>query len=226
MGFSETVKSSFVAGLALVAPLVVTLVAAQLVFGWLRGVLNLIIGSTGLASLTGNVEIVAELGALGILLAGIAVLGYLAQRSVGIGLFRLFDRLVGLIPMVSVIYGGVRQVSDALVKRESNYERVVLVEYPREGVYSLGFVTSEAPGVVTDGMGRRSMGVYLPNSPNPTQGHFTLIPNEDLVELEMSVSRAVRLLVTTGIAESQAELEQFRDEEFDGSTPLDGSPEN
>ncbi|WP_340099830.1 DUF502 domain-containing protein [Salinibaculum salinum] len=210
MGLSETLKKSLIAGIALIAPLVVTVVAVRLIFGWLRGILNPIIQETGLVSLSGNIEIVAELGALAILLLGITLLGYLAQRSGGARLFDLFDRLVGIIPMVSVVYSSVRQVSDSLVNRESKYESVVLVEYPREGLYVLGFVTSESPGAVTDALGREAYNVYVPNSPNPTQGRFMLVPTEDVIDIDMSVSRTVRLLVTTGIAEDQEELEQFQ----------------
>jgi uncharacterized membrane protein len=212
MGLSETLKKSLIAGIALVAPLVVTLVAVRLIFGWLRGILNPIIEGTGLVSLAGNIEILAELGAFLVLLLGITMLGYLAQRSGGARLFDLFDRLVGIIPMVSVVYSSVRQVSDALVKRESRYESVVLVEYPREGVYVLGFVTSGSPEAVTDALGTEAYNVYLPNSPNPTQGRFTLVPTDQVIDIDMSVSQSVRLLVTTGIAEDQEELEQFKHE--------------
>jgi len=105
MGFSETFKNSHIAGIAVVAPLVVTVVAFQFIFSWLRGFLNPIIENTGLVSLAANIEILAEITALLILLCLIAVLGYLAQRSVGAWAFGLVDRAVGLIPMVSVIYG-------------------------------------------------------------------------------------------------------------------------
>lgn len=210
MGVSETVKKSLIAGIALVAPLVVTLVAVRLVFGWLRGILNPIIEQTGLITISGNIEIVAELGALLLLLLGIAALGYLAQRSGGAWLFDLFDRLVGIIPLVSVVYSSVRQVSDALVTRESRYESVVLLEYPRDGVYVFGFVTSESPRPVADALGREAYNIYIPNSPNPTQGRFTLVPTDSVVDVDISVSRAVRLLVTTGIAEEPDELEQFK----------------
>ena len=212
MGLSETLKKSLIAGIALIAPRVVTLVAVRLIFGWLRGILNPIIEGTGLVSLAGNIEILAEIGALLVLLVGITLLGYLAQRSGGARLFELFDRVIGIIPMVSVIYSSVRQVSDALVKRESRYESVVLVEYPREGLYVLGFVTSESPDAVTNALGTEAYNVYLPNSPNPTQGRFTLVPTDRVIDIDMSVSRSVRLLVTTGIAEDQEELEQFQHE--------------
>ena len=210
MGLTDTLKKSFVAGLALVAPLVVTVVAIQLIFGWLRGLLNPIIEQTGLIEIAGRVEIIAELGALLILFGIIAALGYLAQRSLGAYAFDVFDRLVGLIPMVSVIYSSVRQVSDALVTQESRYESVALVEYPRDGLFVLGFVTSESPAAVTQALSTQTYNVYLPNSPNPTQGHFTFVPADQVIELDLSVSRAIRLLVTTGIAENQQELESFQ----------------
>ena len=212
MGLSDTLKASFVAGLALVAPLVVTLVAFRLIFSWLRGFLNPIIDGTGLIRLTGNVEVAAEILALLILFGIIAVLGYIAQRSLGAYAFGIVDRLIGLIPMVSVVYSSVRQVSDALVSQESRYESVALVEYPREGLYVLGFVTSQSPKPVLNALGGDAYNVYLPNSPNPTQGHFTLVPSDQVLELDMSVSRAIRLLVTTGIAENEEELASFQQE--------------
>lgn len=212
MGLTDTLKKSFVAGLALVAPLLVTIVAFQLILSWLRGFLNPIIENAGLIEITGNVEIAAQIGALLILIGIIAVLGYLAQRSFGAYAFDLFDRVIGLIPMVSVIYSSVRQVSDALVNQESRYESVALVEYPRDGLYVLGFVTSESPAAVTAALAEDAYNVYLPNSPNPTQGHFTFVPADRVIETDLSVSRAIRLLVTTGIAENQQELESFQQE--------------
>jgi uncharacterized membrane protein len=212
MGVSETLKKSLVAGIVLVAPLVVTYVALQFVFSWLRGFLNPIIENTGLVGLTGDVEIVAEVGALIVLLLVVAALGYLAQRSVGAYVFGLVDRAVGLIPIVSVIYGSVRQVSDALVKQQSRYENVVMVQYPRKGLYVLGFITSESPRALEAAAGEELYNVYLPGSPNPTQGHFTLVPADQVTEVDMTVSRTIRLLVTTGIAENERELEEFQRE--------------
>lgn len=225
MGLSETVRRSLIAGIVLVAPLVVTYVAFRFIFGWLRGLLNPIIQNTGLIELAGNVEIAAEIAALLILLGIVALLGYLAQRSVGAWVFGLFDRAIGLIPMVSVIYGSVRQVSDALMQQQSRYENVVVVEYPREGIYALGFITSESPESVTTAIGEPAYNVYLPNSPNPTQGHFALVPTSQVREVDMSVSRSIRLLVTTGIAEEEEELAEFTEEVeaklADGDVDLD-----
>jgi uncharacterized membrane protein len=212
MNIAKTFKQSFVAGIALVAPLVVTLVAFRFLFGWLRGVLDPIIRETGLAELTANVAVLAEIGAAVILFLLIALLGYLAQRSAGAWTFGVIDRIIGLIPMVSVIYSSVRQVSDALMNQTTRYDTVVLLEYPRDGIYTLGFVTSESPNAVQEAIGGGAYNVYMPNSPNPTQGKFALVPEERVQEIDMSVGRSIRLLVTTGIAEEEEDMEELQEE--------------
>jgi uncharacterized membrane protein len=210
MGLTRTIKTSLIAGIALIAPLLVTVIAFQLVFGWIRGFLTPIVESTGLVSLVG-IEVVAEVLALVILVLAIAALGYLAQRSAGAYVFGVVDRLIGLVPILSVVYNGVRQVSDALTRQESRFESVVLVEYPREGVYSFGFVTAETSDHASP-PDADTYNVYMPGSPNPTQGHLLFVPEEEFYPVDIRVSRAIRLLVTTGIAENREELEQLHEE--------------
>ncbi|MFT4880018.1 MAG: putative membrane protein [Natronomonas sp.] len=211
MGVLRTVRTSLVAGVALVAPLVVTVIAFQFVFGWIRGFLAPLIDGTGLRSLTGSIDIVAEAVALASLVVVIVVLGYLAQRSAGAYVFGVVDRLIGLVPILSVVYNGVRQVSDALTRRESRFESVVLVEYPRTGVYSFGFVTAETSDAASP-PDTETYNVYMPGSPNPTQGRLLFVPEEEFHAVDLTVSRALRLLVTTGIAENRAEMEQLHEE--------------
>ncbi len=211
MGLTRTIKTSLVAGIALIAPLVVTVIAFQFVFGWIRGFLAPLIEGTGLRSLTGNIDIVAEVVALASLVVVIVVLGYLAQRRAGAYVFGVVDRLIGLVPILSVVYNGVRQVSDALTRQESRFESVVLVEYPRAGVYSFGFVTAETSDSASP-PDEETYNVYMPSSPNPTQGRLLFVPGEELYSVDITVSRALRLLVTTGIAENQVEMEQLHEE--------------
>ena len=213
MGLTRTIKTSLIAGIALIAPLLVTVIAFQLVFGWIRGFLTPVVESTGLVSLVG-IEVVAEVLALAILVLAVAALGYLAQRSAGAYVFGVVDRLIGLVPILSVVYNGVRQVSDALTRQESRFESVVLVEYPRVGVYSFGFVTAETSDAASP-PDKETYNVYMPGSPNPTQGRLLFVPERELYPVDLTVSRALRLLVTTGIAENQAEMERLHEEVAD-----------
>lgn len=212
MDLQKTLKNSFVAGLILLAPLLVTIITLQIVLGWLRGLIGPVIDETRLVAYIGDVELAAELLAIAIVVVAIALVGYLAQRRLGSYLFETLDRLIGLIPVVSVVYSSVRQVSNALTSQRTRYESVALVEYPRTGLYGLGFVTAESPATVVNTLGESAVNVYLPNSPNPTNGQLLMVPDSQIRELDMSVSRGIRLLVTTGIAEDERELAALQQE--------------
>jgi len=212
MDVSKVVRSSFVAGLALIAPLIVTVVALRFLLNWLTTFIDPVVQGTRLAQYTANIEVVAQALAAVLILLLITLLGYLAQRSLGERLFGWLDRGVGLVPLVRVIYSSVRQVSNALMEQSSRYESVVLVEYPREGVYTLGFVTGDAPDQARDVTGGEAFNVFLPNSPNPTGGRLLLVPADQVHEVDISVRRGIRLLVTTGIAEREEEVRQLRED--------------
>jgi len=205
MTLSSRIKSSFVAGLILVAPLAVTLYILRFLVNWSLQFVTPVVRAAGLAQYTRNVEVVAQLLAVVLIVAAIVLLGFLAQQSVGRHLFGNIGRLVNVVPLVSTIYGSVRQVADSLVERKTGYESVVLVEYPREGVYMIGLVTGESPRTVEDVAGQDAYNVFLPNSPNPTAGRLVLLPEDQVHEIDMSVRRGMRLIVTTGMGDEQEE---------------------
>lgn len=221
MALGDRLKTGFLAGLALVAPLFITIVAFQLVFSWLRGVINPVAARTGLDRYVGDVPYLAELIAVVLLVFTVTLLGYIAQRRLGEYVFELVDRGLARVPIFSVVYTGVRQVSNALMSQQSRFERVCMLEYPRQGVYSLGFVTAESPVAVEEETGAETYNVYMPKSPNPTQGDFLLVPGDEITELDMSVSQGLRLLVTTGIAEEKTEMAALQDEVGTGSVALE-----
>lgn len=212
MGFGKVLRDSFVAGLALIAPLVVTIFALRFLVNWLTTFIDPFVQETQLAQYTANINIVAQLLALVLIVLSIVVLGYIAQRSFGKRVFGWVDRGIGLVPLVRTIYSGVRQVSNALMERSNRYESVVLVEYPRDGIYSLGFITGDSPEQIETIAGQNVYNVFLPNSPNPTAGRFVMVPADQVQQLDMSVRRGVRLLVTTGIAERQEELAELQND--------------
>ncbi|WP_136717863.1 DUF502 domain-containing protein [Halorientalis salina] len=212
MSVGKVLRDSFIAGLALVAPLVVTVFVLQFLVNWLTTFIDPVVQETQLAQYTANIHIVAQVLALAIIVLTVVVLGYVAQRSFGKRVFGWVDRGVGLVPLVRTIYSSVRQVSNALMERSSRYESVVLVEYPREGLYSLGFVTGDSPAQVKETVDGDVYNVFVPKSPNPTGGNLIMAPEDQVYTLDMSVRRGVRLLVTTGMAERQEELAELRNE--------------
>ena len=203
MNIRAAIRRSFVAGLILVAPLVVTLYVLRFLVNWTLQFVNPLVRGAGLAQYTANVEVVAQLLAVVMIVTAVVGLGFLAQLSVGRHLFGNVGRLINVVPLVSTIYGSVRQVANALVERRTAYESVVLVEYPREDVYMIGFVTGESPQAVTDVAGQSVYNVFVPNSPNPTAGRLVLLPETQVHETDMSVRRGMRLVVTTGMGDDR-----------------------
>ncbi len=205
MRLVDSIKDSFVKGLLLIAPLVITLYILRLMVGWALLVVDPVVKNIGLTQYTANDELLAQVVAAVLIVAVIVVLGYLAKRTVGRRIFGSFGRVVNLVPLVDTIYSSIRQVANSLVERDSSFQSVVLVEYPMEGVYSVGFVTGEGPAAFKRAAGGDSMvTVFLPNSPNPTGGRLAVMPADAVYEVDMSVRRGLRLLVTTGIGDEQA----------------------
>ena len=91
-------------------------------------------------------------------------------------------------------------MSESLVQRTAGYETVVLVEYPRRGVYAIGFVTNDGPAAAREATSEDLYNVFLPHSPNPTAGKLVFVPAADVYEVDMSVRRALGPLVTTGLS--------------------------
>jgi uncharacterized membrane protein len=199
MRFPTAIKRSFIAGLLLITPLVVTLYILRMLSNWSLQFITPLVRGTRLAQYTGNIEAIAQVLAVVVIVATITLLGYIAQQRVGQRMFGSIGRVVNLIPLINTIYASIRQVSNSLVNRETAYESVVLVEYPREDIYSIGLVTGDGPTEVEQSVGRDVYNVFLPNSPNPTGGRLVLLPEDQIHETDMSVRRGMRLIITTGM---------------------------
>jgi len=215
MSVNSFIKSNFLAGLVLVGPLVVTIAIIRVLLGWISGFLDPLITGTRLATLTADNVLLAQLLTLSVLVALITVLGYLAQRSTGKHLFGKTGQLVTFVPVIRTIYGSIRQMTSSVVNRQSDYESVVYVEYPREGVYQLGLKTGTSPADISEAAGERASSVFIPGSPNPTQGMLVMVPESQTYESELSVRAAIRLLMTTGMAQSE-EIIRLDDNEIGG----------
>jgi len=206
MGLGQRLKDSFVAGLILILPLVVTVYVLWLLAQWSLQLIDPVVAGTRLTNFTANNEVAAQVVAALLIVVLVTLLGMVAQYSVGRHLFGNLGRTVNLVPLVSTIYASVRQVATSLVDRDSEYDKVVLVEYPRKDVYSIGLVTSEGRDAIDAVAGEQAYSVFLPNSPNPTAGRLIMVPASEIHETEMSVREGMRMIVTTGIGDKEEEL--------------------
>lgn len=115
--------------------------------------------------------------------------------------FSFLEKLLYKLPMVNKIYGTTKEISNAFLgNKKSAFEKVVLIEYPRKGVYTLGFVTSEAKGRLQNAAGGEALvNVYVPTSPNPTSGLFVLLKKEEAIPLDISVEEALKVVISAGV---------------------------
>jgi uncharacterized membrane protein len=138
---------------------------------------------------------------LGIVLA-LAVLfltGVLVTNFLGRRLVAYWESLLKRIPLVRSVYGGVKSFTESVFSDRNTFRKVVMVEYPRLGMWSIGFVTAEDIAEISAKTGVRQMCVYVPTTPNPTSGLIVMVPREQVVELEMSVDQAMRMIITCGV---------------------------
>ena len=129
----------------------------------------------------------------------LTIVGFLSKRLFGRILHRAFASLVGRVPGLSGLYGSIKQMVDALTgQNKQMFRRVVLVEFPRPGCWSIGFVTNEQPEAFSEALGRRVVNVFVPNAPAPTAGFILQVEPSQIRETQLGVSQAIGLLVSFG----------------------------
>lgn len=129
----------------------------------------------------------------------LTIVGFLSKRLFGRILHRAFASLVGRVPGLSGLYGSIKQMVDALTgQNKQMFRRVVLVEFPRAGCWSIGFVTNEQPTAFSEAVGRPVVNVFVPNAPAPTAGFILQVEPSQIRETQLGVSQAIGLLVSFG----------------------------
>jgi uncharacterized membrane protein len=194
----ERVRNSFVAGIILIMPLVITLYVLELLVGFVVEYIDPVVQETDLATYTANVEVVAQIVAAILILVVITLLGFFAQKPFGQQIFGSFGRTITVVPIVRNIYKTVRQISTSFSSSDASYDSLVVIEYPREGIYSIGLITSESPEAISEVAGTRVQNVFLPSSPNPAGGRLTFVPEDQVYDVDLSVREGLGLIMTTG----------------------------
>jgi uncharacterized membrane protein len=142
-----------------------------------------------------------HLPGLGVIFAFVVVLltGLLVTNLIGRQLVGYWEELMQRIPLVRSVYGGVRSFTESVLSSSHSFRKVVAVEYPRAGIWSIGFVTAEDVAEVSSRTGQHLTCVFVSTAPNPTSGFIILVPQSQLIQLDMSVDAAMRMIVTCGV---------------------------
>jgi uncharacterized membrane protein len=191
-----SLRNAFFSGLFLIAPLAAT----WIVFSWLVSQIG---GSfrpylfyfVPTSRLDGLWNILAAIIVIGLITA----IGYASRYVFGKYFGAVAERFVEGIPGVGAVYRSVKQIVDTFnAKDRHSFNKVVLVEFPRKGAYTIGFLTSECRGEIQAKTSEALVSVFIPTTPNPTGGYIIFVPRHELVELEMSAGDAMKLVISGG----------------------------
>jgi len=182
----------FLTGLVILLPAIISIYILGFTFNWVDSLLgNLLRQYLGIR--------IPGLGFL-ITVAAIFIAGLVANNVFGNRVLKVVENGFANIPLVKPIYTAIRQIIDAFsAQRKSVFESVAMIEYPRKGIYGVGFVTGSGLGEVQEKTSQDVVALFLPTTPNPTSGFLLLVPREELIPLEMSVEEALKLIISGGV---------------------------
>lgn len=193
----SAVRKWLLAGLLVLVPLIITLWVLEWVVSTLDKTLHILPFAWQPDQWLG-----VHIPGLGVIFALAVVLGIgaLASNIIGNKLVHWWHALLHRIPVVRSIYSGVKQVSDTLFSEKGNaFRKALLVQWPREGVWTIAFLTGTPGGDVARHLGGDYLSVYVPTTPNPTGGYFVMLPKADCIELAMSVDEALTYVISMGV---------------------------
>jgi uncharacterized membrane protein len=199
------VKKYLLAGLLVWLPLAITIWVLKAVLGTLDGVFawlltasQAVLPSVAYAPL----EVLKHVPGLGVIVmvAGLLLTGMFATNMVGQWWLRQGSKVLSHIPIVKSIYNSVKQVSDTLFSSTGNaFREAVLVQYPREGSWTIAFVTGRPGGEAGDHLHDDYLSLYVPTTPNPTSGFFLMVKRADVIVLAMTVDEALKYIISMGV---------------------------
>lgn len=193
----QLIKRYFITGLLIWVPLAITAWVLSLVVGTMDQSLRLLPETIHPRTLIGF-----DIPGAGVILTLLAILltGLLAANFIGQRLVIWWERLLARIPVVNSIYNGVKQVSDTLFSSSGQaFRKALLIQYPREGAWTIAFLTGTPGGDVANHLRGEYVSVYVPTTPNPTSGFFLMLPKSDALELDMSVDEALKYIISMGV---------------------------
>ena len=221
-------RNNFIAGLVVIAPIGLTLWLIWTVVGWVDSfvwpfvpdayqpeeMFNWALGRTKAEDnwITVNVRGIGVV----IFLIFTMLVGWIGKGLIGRSFLRWGEGLVARMPVVRSIYNAVKQIAETVfAQTETSFDKACMIEYPRKGIWAIGFISTATKGELLEKSNTGPMtSVFLPTTPNPTSGFLLLVPTRDIIELEMSVEDAAKLVISAGLVypgEKDSELPEAMD---------------
>ena len=186
------IRNNFIAGVVVLIPIGITL---YLTIFFIRVTGNIIP-----KELNPNNYLPFNIPGVEILIAlfFITLIGWLSLSFLGKKFFEIFNRILKKIPILRTIYSAIGQMTESFTKTDNKQKSVVLLEYPRKGVWAVGFATKENTGIIKEKVKEELINVFVPTTPNPTSGFLLMIPKKDLIYLDVTFEQASKFIVSAG----------------------------
>ena len=201
-------RTSFLTGIVVIAPVALTLWLIWSVIGWFDGfvlpfvpdayrpeqILNTIFGYDLKLNIRGVGVVV--------FLVFATLVGWLAKGLIGRSFIKYAENLVNRMPVVRSFYSGIKQIAETVfAQQERSFEKACMIEYPRKGIWAIGFISTIAKGEIAERNSSEGpmVSVFVPTTPNPTSGFLLFFPKADIVELDMSIEDAAKLVISAGL---------------------------
>ena len=128
----------------------------------------------------------------------ITLIGWISLSFLGKKFFEIFNNILKKIPILRTIYSAIGQMTESFTKTDNKQKSVVLLEYPRKGVWAVGFATKENQGLIKEKVNEDLINVFVPTTPNPTSGFLLMVPKKDLIYLDVTFEQASKFIVSAG----------------------------
>lgn len=199
-GLFARARANFLTGVVVISPIFLTIWLIWAVIGWIDAVVLPFVPNRFKPEQYIGINL-RGVGVIFFLLFTFLV-GWVAKGYIGRSLLKLGESLVDRTPVVRSVYSGLKQIAETVfAQTEASFDTAVLIEYPRKGVWSIAFVSTNAKGEIAEAIpaSEDKAAVFLPTTPNPTSGFLLFVPRSELIELEMSVEDAAKLVISAGL---------------------------
>ena len=185
-------RNNFIAGVVVLIPIGITLYLTLFIIKFSGKIVP--------KGINPNNYLPFDIPGLEILIAVIIItfIGWLSLSFLGKKFFELFNNLLKKIPILRTIYSAIGQMTESFTKSSNSQKSVVLLEYPRTGIWAVGFATRENKGIIEKKIGKELVNIFVPTTPNPTSGFLLMVPKKDLIYLDISFEQASKFIVSAG----------------------------
>ena len=201
-------RTSFLTGIVVIAPVALTLWLIWSVIGWFDGIILPFVPDAyrpeQILNTIFGYDLKLNIRGVGVVvfLVFATLVGWLAKGLIGRSFIKYAENLVNRMPVVRSFYSGIKQIAETVfAQQERSFEKACMIEYPRKGSWAIGFISTTAKGEIAERNSSKGpmVSVFVPTTPNPTSGFLLFFPKADIVELDMSIEDAAKLVISAGL---------------------------